>query len=136
MATSEPTPAALIGQRIRDLRKKASLFPRLRSGPIIEYLSGSYLGAQFQLAERAKVNPATMGALERGSANPRFSTLIRIAEALHASVGDLFSLKFPVPSHGQDFYVRETTKLLSPHSVSDKKLALEMIKRLLKDKKR
>ncbi len=111
------SPAFSIGQRIRDLRKRAGL-------------------SQFQLAERAKVNPATMGALERGSANPRFSTLVRIAEALHATVTDLFTLKVPTPSGGQDFYVRETAKLLSRRPLSDKRLALEMIKRLLKDKRR
>ncbi len=37
---------------------------------------------------------------------------------------------------GQDFYVRETAKLLSRRPLSDKRLALEMIKRLLKDKRR
>ena len=41
---------------------------------------------QAELAQRAGLSRATIGAIEQGRANPTFSTLMRIAEALDAEL--------------------------------------------------
>ena len=45
--------------------------------------------SQEQLAERANMNPTHLGHIEQGVREPRFKTLIKIANALGVRVKDL-----------------------------------------------
>ena len=45
--------------------------------------------SQEELAERASTDLTQVGGIERGVRNPSYTTLVRLAEALETSVGDL-----------------------------------------------
>lgn len=48
--------------------------------------------SQEELAERAKTDLTQVGGIERGVRNPSYTTLVRLADALDTSVGELTSL--------------------------------------------
>ena len=62
-----------LGNAIKQLRTQASL-------------------SQEQLAERASTDLTQIGGLERGTRNPSYSTLVRVAKALKTRVGDIANL--------------------------------------------
>jgi transcriptional regulator with XRE-family HTH domain len=64
---------AALGEAIRQLRLEAELSPE-------------------QLAERAGTDLTQVGGIERGVRNPSYTTLVRLANALETSVGELTSL--------------------------------------------
>lgn len=61
---------AALGEAIRQLRQAAGL-------------------SQEQLAERATTDLTQIGGLERGTRNPSYSTLVRIAAALDTRAGEI-----------------------------------------------
>lgn len=67
------TEHAALGEAIRHLRRQAGL-------------------SQEQLAERALTDLTQIGGLERGTRNPSYSTLIRVAGALKTRVGEIVAL--------------------------------------------
>jgi transcriptional regulator with XRE-family HTH domain len=48
--------------------------------------------SQEQLAERAATDLTQVGGIERGVRNPSYTTLLRLADALETSVGEITSL--------------------------------------------
>lgn len=64
---------AALGEAVRRLRLEAGL-------------------SQEQLAERAGTDLTQIGGIERGVRNPSYTTLVRLADALETSVGELTSL--------------------------------------------
>jgi transcriptional regulator with XRE-family HTH domain len=64
---------AALGEAIRRTRKRAEL-------------------SQEQLADRAEINPKQVGILERGTGNPSYLTLARVASALEIRIGELTML--------------------------------------------
>jgi transcriptional regulator with XRE-family HTH domain len=64
---------AALGDAIQRLRKEAGL-------------------SQEALADLSGVHPTHIGGLERGVRNPSYTTLIRVATALHTRVGKLTCL--------------------------------------------
>lgn len=64
---------AALGEAIRQLRKQAGL-------------------SQEQLAERAATDLTQIGGLERGTRNPSYTTLLRVAGALKTRVGEIVTL--------------------------------------------
>lgn len=64
---------AALGEAIRKLRTEAGL-------------------SQEQLAERASTDLTQIGGLERGTRNPSYSTLVRVARALKTRVGEIVTL--------------------------------------------
>jgi transcriptional regulator with XRE-family HTH domain len=64
---------AALGEAVRRLRLEAGL-------------------SQEQLAERAGTDLTQIGGIERGVRNPSYTTLVRLADALETSVGELASL--------------------------------------------
>lgn len=64
---------AALGEAVRRLRLEAGL-------------------SQEQLAERAATDLTQIGGIERGVRNPSYTTLVRLADALETSVGELASL--------------------------------------------
>ncbi len=69
---SKPRTAELgaLGEAIRRMRNEAGL-------------------SQEQLAERAATDLTQIGGLERGTRNPTYSTLVRVAGALKTRVGEI-----------------------------------------------
>lgn len=61
---------AALGEAIRRLRLEAKL-------------------SQEQLAERAGTDLTQVGGIERGVRNPSYTTLLRLADALETSVGEI-----------------------------------------------
>jgi transcriptional regulator with XRE-family HTH domain len=61
-----------LGDAIRQLRTEAGL-------------------SQEQLAERASTDLTQIGGLERGTRNPSYTTLVRLARALRMRVGEITS---------------------------------------------
>jgi transcriptional regulator with XRE-family HTH domain len=72
---SQPRSAdhAALGEAIRHLRQRAGL-------------------TQEQLAERAETDLTQIGGIERGTRNPSYSTLLRVAAALKVYPGDIVAL--------------------------------------------
>ncbi len=64
---------AALGNAIRQLRQQAGL-------------------SQEQLAEQASTDLTQIGGLERGTRNPSYSTLLRVATALRTRVGEIVTL--------------------------------------------
>jgi transcriptional regulator with XRE-family HTH domain len=64
---------AALGEALRRLRRRAEL-------------------SQEQLAERAATDLTQIGGIERGVRNPSYTTLLRLADALETSVGELTGL--------------------------------------------
>jgi transcriptional regulator with XRE-family HTH domain len=64
---------AALGDAIRQLRTEAEM-------------------SQEQLAEAAGTDLTQVGGIERGVRNPSYTTLLRLADALETSVGELTSL--------------------------------------------
>lgn len=64
---------AALGDAIRQLRTEAGL-------------------SQEQLAERASTDLTQIGGLERGTRNPSYSTLLRVAQALRTRTGAILTL--------------------------------------------
>lgn len=72
---SKPRTAELgaLGEAIRRLRTEAGL-------------------SQEQLADRVATDLTQIGGLERGTRNPSYTTLLRLADALRTRVGDIVDL--------------------------------------------
>lgn len=68
---TEPSPAALVGQRVRRLRERGNLSLRA-------------------LSSRCGLSINTISQIERGDNSPTVSSLHRLAEALGVSISDLF----------------------------------------------
>ena len=64
---------AFFGQRVRELRRQKGL-------------------SQTELAERADLNRAYLGGVERGDRNPTIENVAKIAKALEEPMGSLFAL--------------------------------------------
>lgn len=64
---------AALGEAIRQTRRRAEL-------------------SQEQLADRAEINAKQIGILERGTGNPSYMTLARVASALEVRIGELTTL--------------------------------------------
>lgn len=64
---------AALGNAIRQLRTEAGL-------------------SQEQLAERVATDLTQIGGLERGTRNPSYTTLVRLANALKTRVGEIVTL--------------------------------------------
>jgi transcriptional regulator with XRE-family HTH domain len=64
---------AALGEAVRRLRLEAEM-------------------SQEQLAERAGTDLTQIGGIERGVRNPSYTTLVRLAEALETTVGELTTL--------------------------------------------
>jgi transcriptional regulator with XRE-family HTH domain len=64
---------AALGEAIRRTRKRAEL-------------------SQEQLADRADINAKQIGILERGTGNPSYMTLARVASALEIRIGELTTM--------------------------------------------
>ncbi len=64
---------AALGEAVRTLRTEIGL-------------------SQEQLAERAHTDLTQVGGIERGVRNPSYTTLLRLAEALETTVGEIASL--------------------------------------------
>ena len=64
---------AALGEAIRRTRKRAEI-------------------SQEQLADRAEINAKQIGILERGTGNPSYMTLARVASALEIRIGELTTL--------------------------------------------
>jgi transcriptional regulator with XRE-family HTH domain len=64
---------AALGEAIRRLRLESKL-------------------SQEQLAERAGTDLTQVGGIERGVRNPSYTTLLRLADALETSVGEIATL--------------------------------------------
>jgi transcriptional regulator with XRE-family HTH domain len=62
-----------LGEAIKQLRTEADL-------------------SQEQLAERASTDITQIGGLERGTRNPTYTTLVRVADALKTRVGEIVTL--------------------------------------------
>jgi transcriptional regulator with XRE-family HTH domain len=62
-----------LGDAVRQLRREAGM-------------------SQEDLAEKAKTDLTQVGGIERGVRNPSYMTLLRLAEALDTSVGELTGL--------------------------------------------
>lgn len=74
-------------------RKKKPRTPELGAlGKAIKYLRTEAGLSQEQLAERAFTDLTQIGGLERGTRNPSYSTLIRLARALKTRVGTISML--------------------------------------------
>jgi transcriptional regulator with XRE-family HTH domain len=72
---------AALGEAVRRVRLEAGL-------------------SQEQLAERAATDLTQVGGIERGVRNPSYTTLLRLADALETSVGELTSLADRLRSEG------------------------------------
>jgi transcriptional regulator with XRE-family HTH domain len=74
-------------------RKRKPRTPELGAlGDAIKQLRTQAGLSQEQLAERASTDLTQIGGLERGTRNPSYSTLVRVAKALKARVGDIATL--------------------------------------------
>lgn len=74
-------------------RKRKPRTPELGAlGDAIKQLRTQAGLSQEQLAERASTDLTQIGGLERGTRNPSYSTLVRVAKALKARVGDVANL--------------------------------------------
>jgi transcriptional regulator with XRE-family HTH domain len=69
---SIPNHRRILGENIRSQRKRLAF-------------------SQEKLAEKAELHPVYVGSVERGEENVSIDSLVRIAEALKASVRDLVS---------------------------------------------
>lgn len=54
-------------------------------------LRAEYGVSQDEIASRTGIHPTTIGRLERGANEPRLTTILRIARALHVQPGDLLN---------------------------------------------
>jgi transcriptional regulator with XRE-family HTH domain len=64
--------SAAFGRRLRELRAERSI-------------------SQDDLARETDVHPTAIGRLERGSREPRLTTILRIARGLHVQPGELLN---------------------------------------------
>jgi transcriptional regulator with XRE-family HTH domain len=114
----------LLGERIRELRKQAGL-------------------TQEDLADRADTNFRNIGGIERGERHIQLNTLARIAQALDVPPSVLLEAlpklppkpKPPMPKTPKDEMLEELMKLLKRKSDDDVRLALELVKTLLRHKR-
>lgn len=74
-------------------RKRKPRTPELAAlGDAIKQLRTEAGFSQEQLAERASTDLTQIGGLERGTRNPSYSTLVRVAKALKTQVGEIATL--------------------------------------------
>jgi transcriptional regulator with XRE-family HTH domain len=103
------------GLRIRNLRKKQGL-------------------SQEDLADRAGLHPTYVGGVERGERNPSFESILKIAEALDVSPGQLFRFEGVERSPDLDEQiVEELLSLVENLKPSTKRKVLQSLKSVRKD---
>jgi len=105
------------GLRIRNLRKKKKF-------------------SQENLAEKAELHPTYIGGVERGERNPSFESILKIAEALEISPGQLFRFEGIKTDLGLDDEITEELfgilEDLKPHT---KRKVLQSLRSVRKDLK-
>lgn len=109
-----------LGRRVRELRRHAGL-------------------TQEQLAEKAETDFQNIGRVERGESHIQINTLARIAEALEVTPAALLE---PVGARrvqqrvrtSKDQLLEEMNELLVDESEDDIRLALEVVKTLVREK--
>ncbi len=105
-----------LGQRVRELRKRASL-------------------TQEELAERAGISVSFLSMIERGDRVPHIETLIMLGEALHISLPEMF-LGFGEPVKGSSGLLRPLIDYLERQELDsgDVEALLVIAKTLYRDK--
>lgn len=93
--------------------------------------------SQEQLAEQADLAFTYIGNIERGEANPTISVLLRIAEALEVSIGQLFAApEFDLDSEAAieelRFLLREAPPELVPTVLKALRTFIEGVEPLIK----
>jgi transcriptional regulator with XRE-family HTH domain len=111
----------IVGQRVRELRKQAGL-------------------TQEELADKADSDFRHIGRIERGESHIQLNTLAWIAQALGVSPAELLEPSPKLPSKRKipspkDEILEELTNLLKGKSEDDVRLALEVVKTLLRHKR-
>lgn len=90
---------ALIGQRIKELRKRRGL-------------------SQDKVAEKADTSPNYLSRMERGTENPTLDMLIKLSDALAVELWELFDFKHELNPKA----LRDTLKTLTNEITDDEKL--------------
>lgn len=98
-----------VGQRIKELRKNASL-------------------SQEQLSLKASINKSFMGKIERGEVSPTLNTLIKLVRVLDVDIKELFCFKSFENEEGSDFYVKEMIEEMSYKTLKEQKAILSITK--------
>ncbi len=111
----------LLGQRVRELRKQAGL-------------------TQEELADKADTDFRNIGRIERGESHIQLNTLVRVAEALEVSPADILETLSKLPRTRRPLTLKEEmlqelTDLLMNESEDDVRLALEVVKTLMRHKR-
>ncbi|MBD2872912.1 helix-turn-helix domain-containing protein [Paenibacillus arenilitoris] len=110
--------AGLIGENIRQLRKKKGL-------------------SQEQLALRAEINASYMGQVERGEKNPTIDVLSKIAHALQIPIEQLVNVASakdaPPDGDGED-YADKIAHQLNGLSLKEKEAVYKFVKQLVQFK--
>lgn len=98
-----------IGNRLYTIRKKTGF-------------------TQMEIAEQADISERTYADIERGTANMRLITLLRICDALHITPNELLTDEQPP----RDLQKEEMLKRLSACSIKDQDTALQLLDVYLK----
>ena len=104
-------PERLLGQRIRELRKKRGL-------------------TQEELGDKAGINYKYLGSIERGLENPSFKHLVRIARAVNVELPELFDFDHLEP--GREKLIKDLHLLLDHAKDPELRLAHKIIRSLTK----
>lgn len=100
----------LIGVRIRELRSKRGF-------------------TQEQLAEGTGINPKYVSSIERGGANPTLDIFIKVAEALEASIGEIFC---ELETENPEQRLQNIQTLLEKAPADQQRMALNILSALLR----
>lgn len=92
---------ALIGQRIKELRKRRGL-------------------SQEEVAEKADTSPNYLSRMERGTENPTLDMLIKLSDALAVDLWELFDYKHEMSPKA----LRDTLKNLTNELTDEKQLKI------------
>lgn len=96
-----------VGQRIRELRQAHGM-------------------TQEVAAERAKINPKYLGAIERGEINVTLATMVRLAKALGVSPSDFLIPGAGQPSGDEKSAVKRLVESLLDHAEPEKARRLRL----------
>jgi len=104
-------PVMLLGQRIRELRKKKGL-------------------TQEELGEKSGISYKYLGSIERGLENPSFRHLSRLAKSLGVELDEIFKFQHLEPSRSK--ILKNIGFSLNGMTDAEIKLAFKLIKTLNK----